>query len=83
VPGDFRVTLNGTPADYFRVNHAFRGVKIPGAGRYVVSYSYWPQRFTFSLVLASIGSLILVGWLIVALRRPRAPVSVTGNELHA
>jgi hypothetical protein len=70
VPGDFRVTLNGTAADYFRVNHAFRGVKIPAAGKYVISYSYWPRHFTLSLVLAVIGSVVLIGWLF-AIRRLR------------
>ena len=83
VPGDFRVTLNGAPADYFRVNHAFRGVRIPAAGKYVVSYSYWPRHFTLSLVMAAIGSLILIAWLIATLRRPRAAADLTGAELHA
>ncbi|MFN2623024.1 MAG: hypothetical protein ABR611_09280 [Chthoniobacterales bacterium] len=63
VAGDFRVTVNGAPTDYFRVNHAFRGVKIPAPGKYVVTYSYWPRHFTLSLILAAIGSLILIGWL--------------------
>ena len=83
VPGDFRVTLNGAPADYFRVNHAFRGVRIPAAGKYVVSYSYWPRHFTLSLVMAAIGSLILIAWLIATFRRPRAAADLAGAELHA
>lgn len=69
VPGDFRVTMDGAPVDYFRVNHAFRGVKIPGAGKHVVSYSYWPRHFSLSLLLAAIGSLILVVWLAANRRR--------------
>jgi len=69
VPGDFRVTLNGAPVEYFRVNHAFRGVSIPTAGKYVVSYSYWPRHFTLSLAMAAIGSLILIAWLIASFRR--------------
>ena len=69
VPGDFRVTLNGAPVEYFRVNHAFRGVRIPAAGKYVVSYSYWPRHFTLSLVMAAIGSLIFIAWLIASFRR--------------
>ena len=68
VPGDFRVTLNGAPAECFRVNHAFRGVKIPAAGKYVISYSYWPRHFTLSLVLASGGALVLAGWLFMIRR---------------
>ncbi|PYI94256.1 MAG: hypothetical protein DME97_01990 [Verrucomicrobia bacterium] len=83
VPGDFRVTLNGAPVDYFRVNHAFRGVKIPAAGKHVISYSYWPRHFTLSLVMAAIGSLLLLLWLIVSFRRARPMTNLTGNELHA
>jgi hypothetical protein len=83
VPGDFRVTLNGAPVDYFRVNHAFRGVRIPAAGKYVVSYSYWPRHFTLSLVMAAIGSLLLIAWLMAAFRRSRARVELTGAEGHA
>jgi hypothetical protein len=83
VPGDFRVTLNGMPADYFRVNHAFRGVQIPAAGKYVISYSYWPRHFTLSLVLAGIGSLLLAGWLVATFRRPRATLNPAGNPVQA
>lgn len=83
VPGDFRVTLNGAPADYFRVNHAFRGVRIPGPGTYIVSYSYWPRHFTLSLVMAGIGSLILVAWMVTTLRRPRATTNLAGSGMRA
>jgi hypothetical protein len=83
VPGDFRVTLDGAPVDYFRVNHAFRGVRIPAAGKHVVTYSYWPRHLSLSLTLAAAGSLILVAWLIASFRRPRTPAARTGNERHA
>jgi hypothetical protein len=58
-PGDFFVQINGSAASYFRVNHAFRGVKIPTAGAYTVSFSYWPHRFSAALWLAAVGALIL------------------------
>jgi hypothetical protein len=77
VPDDFRVTVNGAPADYFRVNHAFRGVQIPAAGSYTVSYSYWPRHFTLSLVLAAIGAAILIAWTLMTFRRPRAITSLS------
>ena len=82
VADDFRVTLNGAPVDYFRVNHAFRGVKIPAAGTYVVTYSYWPRHFTLSLILAAIGSLILIGWLLMIRRSARisAPPKVDTGQ---
>ena len=83
VSGDFWATLNGAPVDYFRVNHAFRGVRIPAAGTYVISYSYWPRHFTLSLVMAAIGSLILIAWLIATFRRPRAATNLADTGLHA
>jgi hypothetical protein len=83
VPGDLRVTLNGASVEYFRVNHAFRGVSIPAAGKYVVSYSYWPRHFTLSLVMAAIGSLILTVWMITTFRRPRASTNLAGAGRHA
>lgn len=52
---DFRVTLDGNPTAYFRVNHAFKGVAIPAAGRHEISFAYWPQHFTFALWLAAAG----------------------------
>lgn len=58
-PEDFRVTVDGRPAAYFRVNHAFKGVMIPNAGRHEIVFAYWPQRFTLALVLGVIGALAL------------------------
>lgn len=60
---DFRVTLNGKPADYFRVNHAFKGVPVNEAGTYEVSFSYWPKHFTLSLWASVIGLVLLIIWL--------------------
>jgi len=70
VAGDFDVRINGTPADYFRVNHAFRGVTLPAAGKYVIAYSYWPKHFTASLLMAALGALLFGAWLFFSFRRP-------------
>jgi hypothetical protein len=64
---DIRVTLNGTPTRALRVNHSFRGVHLPEAGTYRVTFAYWPQRFTVSLWLAASGGVLLAlllwwGW---------------------
>ncbi|MCF7759604.1 MAG: YfhO family protein [Cephaloticoccus sp.] len=65
---DFQVTVNGQPADYFRLNHAFRGIRIPSAGAYEITFNYWPQYFTLALWLAFVGAMGLVGGLVWLLR---------------
>ena len=65
VPGDFQVQLNGKPADYFRVNSAFKGLFLPKAGDYTVSYAYWPRYFTLSLLVAGAGVTVLLCWLAI------------------
>ncbi|MEY2518443.1 MAG: hypothetical protein QOF24_202 [Verrucomicrobiota bacterium] len=79
VAGDFSVRVNGAPANYFRVNHAFRGVNLPAAGKYLISYSYWPKHFTASLLMAVLGALLLGGWMIATFRRA---LPARENELH-
>jgi hypothetical protein len=58
---DFEVSLNGKPVDYFRLNHAFRGVALPAAGTYEISFNYWPEHFTAALWAALAGALALLG----------------------
>lgn len=60
---DFRVTVNGKPARYFRVNHVFKGVAIEQQGSYIVTFSYWPQYFTLSLWISGAGLFILFIWI--------------------
>lgn len=63
-PEDFRVTIDGKPAPYFRVNHAFKGVQIESAGRHEVTFAYWPQHFTLALWLGAAGAgLLLAGFI--------------------
>jgi hypothetical protein len=62
---DFRVTVNGKPTPYFRVNHAFKGVAIDGAGTYLISMTYWPRYFTSSLLISAAGSGLLACYLFV------------------
>jgi hypothetical protein len=69
LPNDFIAQVNGIRSEYFRVNHAFRGIRIPKAGTYVVSFSYWPKHFTIALWMAAAGAVLLVGWLVLALRK--------------
>jgi hypothetical protein len=38
IADDFRATLSGQRVPYFRVNHAFKGVAIPSAGEWTVTF---------------------------------------------
>jgi hypothetical protein len=67
IGGEFIVRLNGAPCNYFRANHAFRGILIPAAGTYEVSFSYWPKHFTASLVMFGVGDLFLAAWVVAIL----------------
>ena len=66
----FRVTVNGRPTGYFRVNHAFKGVTVPAAGAYRVTFSYWPPHFTLALILCGAGVLLLVAGALAVKRLP-------------
>jgi hypothetical protein len=59
LPKSFRVTVNGRPAEYFRVNHAFKGVTVPSAGTYRVTFTYRPRYWTLALTLAGLGLALL------------------------
>jgi hypothetical protein len=60
---DFVARINGARANYFRVNHAFRGLEVPGPGVYRISYSYWPRHFTASLMMCGLGIVVFSSWL--------------------
>lgn len=62
---DFRVTMNGEPTKYLRVNHAFKGIPVSQAGDYRVSFTYRPEHFTLALGMAFSGAvtlLMVLGW---------------------
>src|SRR5207253_5779014 len=59
--GNFRVTVNGSPASYFRLNHVFKGIRIDGAGTYRIAFSYWPKRLNLSLWISLCGLALLAG----------------------
>lgn len=77
--GDFRVTINGTPTKYFRVNHAFKGILIDAPGTYRVKFAYWPRDLTFSLWMAAAGAVPLLALLRLALGcRPATAIATVG-----
>jgi hypothetical protein len=68
IADDMIVKINGNIATHFRVNSAFRGIFVPAAGDYRLSFAYWPKHFTLSLWLSAFGFAILTTWLGLALR---------------
>ncbi|PTY05626.1 hypothetical protein DB347_14750 [Opitutaceae bacterium EW11] len=54
-PEDFRAYLDGQRVPYFRINHAFKAVAIPHAGRFEVRFEYWPRRMNLALALCGFG----------------------------
>jgi uncharacterized membrane protein YfhO len=80
--GDFVARINGARAKYFRVNHAFRGIEVPGPGIYRISYSYWPRYFTSSLIMGGLGVLEFSVWLAVSfgLTKVPSPAQISGEN---
>lgn len=69
---DFRVTLDGKPVPYLRLNHAFKGVRIPAAGTHTLAFTYRPRRFNLTLWLATFGLGLLSASLFALRRHERA-----------
>ena len=66
------VTVNGQPSPSFRVNRAFAGVYLPGAGDYTVSFRHRPRGWTAAVAACALGLALLVGSTEWAARRRRA-----------
>jgi hypothetical protein len=66
---NFRVTVNGNPASYLRVNHAFKGVLLPEAGEYRIRFTYWPRLLTASLWIAAMGAALCAATAGIVARR--------------
>jgi hypothetical protein len=69
IPGEVHVEINGKPDEVLGVNHAFRGVKIEKPGVYRIFFRYRPRLWRASLLLGLIGVIILIGTVLVNLRK--------------
>ncbi len=68
-PGDFRADIDGVKVPILRVNHAFRGVAVPAAGEYRITFRCVPRNFPRNLVLCGVGAALGAGSLAFGLRR--------------
>ena len=71
-PKDFEVTIDGEPATYFRVNHAFKAVSVAIGGRHHVVFTYRPHRLSLALGLWGLGfglAAVMAAALILAHRK--------------
>ena len=67
-PGDFVVKVNGRPADYIRVNHAFKGIWVREPGEYDVIFAYRPERLFQAIAICATGLLLIFA---ISLTLPR------------
>jgi hypothetical protein len=62
-PGSFLATLDGKPAQWFRIDHAFKGMMIPDAGHHTITFTYRPAKWTLALFSSVAGGALLIGML--------------------
>jgi hypothetical protein len=83
---DFQATLNDRRVPYFRVNHAFKAVRIPSPGDWRVKFEYRPVRWRLSLVMMAAGTALLGGVALSAgvsrreAPRPDNPLPCAGDD---
>ncbi|MSU69191.1 MAG: hypothetical protein EXS39_00125 [Opitutaceae bacterium] len=70
-PQDFQARLDGEPVPYFRVNHAFKGIRIPAAGTFEVSFTYRPHHLGLALALAAAGAALALAGAVWGFRTER------------
>jgi hypothetical protein len=68
VDREFRAWVDGRKAPWFRVNHAFRAVRIDAPGRHEVRFEYVPRNWLQARILALAGLLLLAGMCLHGLR---------------
>jgi hypothetical protein len=75
-PG-WNVTVNGSPAEIMRANHAFRAVRVP-AGESTVVFSYRPLSVLVGVLVTLVSVVALAGYGVIHVRtRPRQTVAAT------
>ncbi|MBX9789764.1 MAG: YfhO family protein [Pirellulales bacterium] len=60
--------VDGQPAKLVRVNHAFRGVRLP-AGEHLVEMRYVPTAFWLGAAISALAAVVTVSGIVVSRRR--------------
>jgi uncharacterized membrane protein YfhO len=74
----WRVEVDGRPAELLRVDHAFRGVRVP-AGRHEVVFTYQDRALWLGAALALATCLALAVLWAVRRRRPALPRELSSS----
>jgi hypothetical protein len=73
----WRVSVDGKGSEMLRVDHAFRGVRVP-AGTHTVVFTYQDRRMQTGAILALVTGILLIGWWLVRRRKTATPADRRG-----
>jgi hypothetical protein len=74
----WRVEVDGKPAELLRVDHAFRGVRVP-AGRHEVVFTYQDRAMWLGAALTLVTCIALAGVWAFRRRRPARPDELSSS----
>jgi uncharacterized membrane protein YfhO len=75
---EFRATLDGQPVEILRVNHAFRGIRIP-EGAHLVEMRYVPDSFRIGMAVSGAALCVLLAGMWHAYRSGKPALSAVAD----
>jgi len=78
----WKVTVNGQPANFMRVNYALRGMELP-AGQHTIEWNFEPASYTTGNTVGAISSalllLLVLGGFVMGWRQYSAELATAGG----